>query len=67
MAFLGDIERLLSGRPVRRHASLVAIADLDVQLGSDDGSELELPLRAIAEQLIELCWRQCAPYGARSC
>jgi hypothetical protein len=36
IAFLGDIERLLSGRPVRRHASLVAIADLAVQLGSDD-------------------------------
>jgi hypothetical protein len=65
IAFLSNIERLLSeGQFVAtyKYALLIAIADLAVQLGSDDGSELELPLRAIAEQFIELYWRQTAPY-----
>src|SRR5580704_3746543 len=60
IAFLGNIERLLSeGQFVAtyKYALLIAIADLAVQLGSDDGSELELPLRAIAEQFLELYWR----------
>ena len=66
VAFLGQIERLLSeGQFVAtyKYALLVAIADLCVQLGRDDGSELDLPVRLIAEQFIELYWRQCAPYG----
>jgi hypothetical protein len=66
IAFLGNIERLLSeGQFVAtyKYALLIAIADLAVQLGSDDGSELQLPLRAIAEQFIELYWRHSAPYG----
>jgi hypothetical protein len=65
IAFLGNIERLLSeGQFVAtyKYALLIAIADLAVQLGSDDGRELELPLRAIAEQFIELYWRHSAPY-----
>jgi hypothetical protein len=66
VAFLGRIERLLSeGQFVAtyKYALLVAIADLAVRLGRDDGSELDLPVRLIAEQFIELYWRQCAPYG----
>jgi hypothetical protein len=66
VAFLGQIERLLSeGQFVAtyKYALLVAIADLAVQFGSDDGSELDLPVRSIAEKFIELYWRQCAPYG----
>ena len=35
----------------------------DRLLCTDDGSELELPLRAIAEQFLELYWRHSAPYG----
>ena len=64
--FLGQIERLVSeGQFVAtyKYALLVAIADLAVQFGADDGGELDLPVRAIAEQFIELYWRQCAPYG----
>ena len=63
--FLGQIERLVSeGQFVAtyKYALLVAIADLAVQLGADDGGELDLPVRSIAEQFIELYWRQCAPY-----
>jgi len=66
VAFLGQIERLLSeGQFVAtyKYALLVAIADLAVQFGSDAGSELDLPVRSIAEKFIELYWRQCAPYG----
>jgi hypothetical protein len=62
VAFLGNIERLLSeGQFVAtyKYALLVAIANLAVQLGADDDSELELPIRSIAEQFIELYWRQC--------
>jgi hypothetical protein len=66
IAFLGNIERILSeGQFVAtyKYALLVAIADLAVQLGRDDGSELDLSVESIAEQFIELYWRQCAPYG----
>jgi hypothetical protein len=66
ITFLGQIERLLSeGQFVAtyKYALLIAIADLAVQFGSDDGSELDLPVRLIAEKFIELYWRQCAPYG----
>jgi hypothetical protein len=64
--FLGHLERLLSeGQFVAtyKYALLVAIADLAVQLGCDDGSELDLPVHQIAEQFIELYWRHGAPYG----
>ena len=66
IAFLGKIERLLSeGQFVAtyKYALLVVIADLAIKLGRDDGSELDLPIRSIAEDFIELNWRQCAPYG----
>jgi len=67
VAFLGNIGRLLSeGHFVAtyKYALLLAIADLAIKLGSDDGSELDLPIRAIAEVFIELYWRQSAPYGS---
>jgi len=69
VAFLGQIERLLSeGQFVAtyKYALLVAIADLSVQHGRDDGSELDLPIRLIAEQFIELYWRHSAPFGRDS-
>jgi hypothetical protein len=67
VAFLGKIERLLSeGQFVAtyKYALLVAIADLAIKHGGDDGSVLDLPIRAIAEEFIELYWRQGAPYGS---
>jgi hypothetical protein len=66
VAFLENIERLLSeGQFVAtyKYALLVAIANLAIKLGSDDGSELDLSVRAIAQEFIELYWRQGAPYG----
>ena len=64
IAFLGNIERLLSeGQFVAtyKYALLIAIADLAIELGGDDGSELEFPLRAIAEQFLELSWPTAQP------
>jgi hypothetical protein len=49
-----------------KYALLVAIADLSVQHGRDDGSELDLSVRLIAEQFLELYWRHSAPYGRDS-
>jgi hypothetical protein len=66
VAFLGKIERLLSEGlfvATYKYALLLAIADLAIKLGSDDGNELDLPIRAIAEVFIELYWRQGIPYG----
>jgi len=65
--FLGKLERLFSeGQFVAtyKYALLVALADLAIQHGSDDYSDLDLPVSSIAEQFIGLYWRQCAPYGA---
>ena len=67
LAFLGNIEKLLlEGHFVAsyKYALLVALADLAVRLGTDDGSELDMPIDLIAERYIELYWRQCAPYGS---
>jgi hypothetical protein len=66
VAFLGKVERLLSeGQFVAtyKYALLLAIADLAVKFGADDGGELDLPIRAIAEEFIDLYWRHGAPYG----
>jgi len=66
LAFLGNIEKLLlEGHFVAsyKYALLVALADLAVRLGADDGSELDVHIDLIAERYIELYWRQCAPYG----
>jgi hypothetical protein len=67
LAFLGNVERLLSeGQFVAtyKYALLVTLADLAVKYGTDDGRELEMSIRDIAESFIELYWRQCAPYGS---
>jgi hypothetical protein len=66
VAFLGMVERILSeGQYVAtyKYALLLAIADLAIKHGRDDGGELDLPIRAIAGEFIELYWRQGAPYG----
>ena len=63
VAFLGKVERILSeGQYVAtyKYALLLAIADLAVKHGRDDGGELDLPIRALAGEFIELYWRQVA-------
>jgi len=61
-AFLGQVERLLSEgqfcRNIQNTRWLVLDRDLAVQLGRDDGSELDLSIRLIADTFRDLYWRQ---------
>ncbi|MCX5977818.1 MAG: HNH endonuclease [Coprothermobacterota bacterium] len=62
--FLQKIERLLSeGQFVASYkfALLRALADLSVELGDDSGHALPIPITAIAEEFVELYWRQVRP------
>jgi hypothetical protein len=63
--FLQQIQRILSDGgfvATYKFALLHAIADLAVLKGDDTGDELPLKTREISEQLIELYWRQAAPF-----
>lgn len=63
--FLQQVQRILSDGgfvATYKFALLHALADLAVIKGSDTGDELPLKTREIAEQLIELYWRQAAPF-----
>ena len=42
---------------------LISLADLAVELGVDDGSELILSNRQIAERFIHLYWHHAMPYS----
>jgi 5-methylcytosine-specific restriction endonuclease McrA len=45
-----------------KYALLISLADLAIELGKDDDSELGLSNRQIAERFIELYWQQSSPY-----
>jgi 5-methylcytosine-specific restriction endonuclease McrA len=63
--FLQQIQRILSDGgfvATYKFALLHALADLAVIKGDDTGDELPLKTREISEQLIELYWRQAAPF-----
>ncbi len=65
--FIANIELLLAdGSFVAsyNYALLVSLVDLAIERGSDDGTELILPITAIAEKFIEAYWRQSVPYLA---
>jgi hypothetical protein len=67
IAFLGQIERLLSeGQFVAsyKYALLVALANLAVRHGTDDGRTLDISVSALGESFIELYWRHAVPYGS---
>jgi hypothetical protein len=49
-----------------KFALLHSLADLAVMRGSDTGDELPLKTRHISEQLIELYWRQAAPFPSEN-
>jgi hypothetical protein len=64
--FLGNVERLLAEgqfSATYKYALLVALADLAVERGSDDCSELELPVKLIGERFVEMYWRQALPFS----
>ena len=64
--FLGKLQRLFTESDFTatyKFALLTALADLAVELGADDGEELALSIRQIAERFIQLYWRQALHYG----
>lgn len=65
--FLQQLQRILSDGTfvaTYKYALLHALADLAVIHGDDSGRALTLSTRQIAEQVIELYWRQAAPFAA---
>lgn len=63
--FLHQLQRVLSDGgfvATYKFALLHSLADLAVIRGDDTGDELPLKTRDISEQLIELYWRQAAPF-----
>ena len=63
--FLTKVQRLFNESDFSstyKYALLISLADLAIELGKDDGSELELMNRQIAERFIELYWQQSSPY-----
>ena len=67
LVFLAKIQRLFAEgnfTATYKFALLIALADLAVELGVDDGAELPLSIRQIAERFIQLYWRHTSPYSA---
>ena len=67
LAFLARLQRVFSEgdfTATYKFALLVALADLSVELGSDDGSHLRISIRQIAKRFVALYWHHAAPYGA---
>lgn len=65
VTFLGNIQRLLaegSFVATYKHALLLALADLSVELGDDSGSPITLPVSAVAEKFVTYYWRQALPF-----
>jgi 5-methylcytosine-specific restriction endonuclease McrA len=66
LVFLGKLQRIFTESDFTatyKFALLMALADLAVELGADDGEELPLSIRQIAERFIQLYWPQALPYG----
>jgi diadenosine tetraphosphate (Ap4A) HIT family hydrolase len=67
--FLTHVQCLLDGgsfSATYKYALLLALADLAVEQGRDDTSELALSTDAIAEKFIEYYWDQCRPFVAQA-
>ena len=66
LRFLSNIQRVFAEgdfTATYKFALLIALADLAVELGADDGRELVLSTRQICERFIQMYWRQALPYG----
>lgn len=66
LTFLAKLQRLFSEgdfTATYKFALLISLADLAVEQGADNGGELQLTTRQVAERFIQLYWRQAAPYG----
>ncbi len=66
LQFLSRLQRLFNEgdfTATYKFALLMALSDLSVERGSDDGEPLLLSHKAIAFKFIELYWQQTAPYS----
>lgn len=66
LRFLSNLQRVFAEgdfTATYKFALLIALADLAVELGADDGRELVLSTRQIGERFIQMYWRQALPYG----
>ena len=64
--FLGNVERLLAEgqfSATYKYALLVALADLAVEHGRDDRSQLQLPVRLIGERFVRKYRPQVLPFS----
>lgn len=64
--FLSKLQRLFAEgdfTATYKFALLIALADLAVEQGRDDGDELQISNHSIAGKFIELYWQQTAPYS----
>lgn len=69
LAFLAKLQRLFAEgdfTATYKFALLIALSDLAVERGSDDGSSLEVTLRDVATRFLGLYWHHVAPYGAEA-
>ncbi len=67
LAFLSKLQRLFNEgdfTATYKYALLVAMSDLAIELGRDDGNVLRLSHRQLAHKFVELYWQQSAPYGS---
>jgi 5-methylcytosine-specific restriction endonuclease McrA len=63
--FLTNLQRLLgegSFVSTYKYALLMALADIAVERGADDDSELAITTSQLAEKFIQYYWRQSTPY-----
>ena len=65
LQFLQRIQQLLTDAnftSTYKFALLLAITELSVEIGQDNGQPLAIPIRLLAEKTIELYWQQTLPY-----
>jgi len=65
--FLQQIQRLFEDgefSATYKFALLLALAELAVEQGSDDGKTLDLPMLSVGEKFAELYWRQLAAFSS---
>lgn len=66
LQFLSKLQRVFAEgdfTATYKFALLIALADLAVELGADNGEELVLTTRQIGLRFIALYWKQSLPYG----
>lgn len=66
LQFLSKLQRVFAEgefTATYKFALLIALADLAVELGADDGKELQLTTRQIGVRFISLYWKHSLPYG----